>query len=213
MKIIDLTHEIYPDMPVFPGTVPPRLKKTNTMEKDGFIETIITMSSHTGTHVDAPAHMLKDGRTLDTFVIEHFAGNAVVLDFTNRNIKQIEVSDLKTIESMLNVDVQFVILKTGWSQYWGTPKYYEGFPYLSDEAAEWLTNYSLKGIGIDTISIDSMDSTVFSVHKIFMRHNILIIENLDNLASINSKRCLFAVMPIKTKLADGSPARAIVFQP
>ncbi|MDD3365076.1 MAG: cyclase family protein, partial [Syntrophomonas sp.] len=73
----------------------------------------------------------------------------------------------------------------------------------------WLTQFHLKGIGIDAISIDAMDSTAFSVHQIFMQRNILIIENLANLASLDSDQFLFSVLPLKTKNADGSPARAI----
>lgn len=209
MKATDFTHLVCPDMPVYPGTEPPMFEKANTLEKHGFTETKITMYSHTGTHIDAPAHLLKDGRTLDTFAIENFIGNAMILDFSNRNLKQIEVNDLKTFEPMLTNDIEFIILKTGWSQYWATPKYYDGFPYLTNESAAWLTNFQLKGIGIDAISIDEMHSTSFPVHKIFMKYNILIVENLTNLDLVDSKRFLFAVMPLKTKLADGSPARAV----
>jgi kynurenine formamidase len=209
VKITDLTHCICPDMPVFPGTEPPVFEQANTLEENGFIEARITMYSHTGTHIDAPAHMFKDGRTLDEFPIEHFVGNAAVLDFSSREIKQIEVGDLQPFEPVLADNVEFVILKTGWSKYWGTPQYFEGFSYLTDEAATWLTQFHLKGIGIDAISIDAMDSIKFSVHKIFMQRNILIVENLTNLSSLDSKPFLFSVMPLKTKCADGSPARAV----
>ena len=209
MKITDLTHYISPDMPVFPGTEPPEFKKANTLEENGFIEAKITMYSHTGTHIDAPAHLFKDGRTLDQYPIEHFIGNAAVLDFSRQEIKQIEVGDLQPFKLLLSNNVEFVILRTGWSQYWGNPQYFDGFPYLTNEAATWLTQFHLKGIGIDAISIDAMDSMAFSVHKIFMQRNILIVENLANLASLDSKQFLFSVMPLKTKYADGSPARAI----
>ena len=74
MKMLDLTHCITPEMPVYPGTEPPRLTAACTMEKDGFRETLLEMYSHTGTHMDAPAHMLPNGRTLDDFPAETFAG-------------------------------------------------------------------------------------------------------------------------------------------
>lgn len=209
MKVIDLTHQICADMPVFPGTEPPRFEKANTLEEHGFLETRITITSHTGTHVDAPAHMMKDGYTLDNFVIEKFIGNAVILDFSNFKLHQIKVSNLKIIEPIITKDVDFLIIKTGWSNYWGTSQYYNNFPYLTDESATWLTKFKLKGIGIDAISIDSIDSAVFSVHKIFMKKNMLIIENLTNLDSIDCSRFIFAVMPLNTKSADGSPARAV----
>ena len=80
MKMLDLTHCITPEMPVYPGTEPPRLTAACTMEKDGFRETLLEMYSHTGTHMDAPAHMLPKGRTLDDFPAETFAGRGFVLD-------------------------------------------------------------------------------------------------------------------------------------
>ena len=85
IKIIDLTHDIKENMPVFPGTEQPFLKQANTIKKDGFKETLITMVSHTGTHIDAPAHMLLKGLHLDELPIEHFIGKALKIDI--RNIK------------------------------------------------------------------------------------------------------------------------------
>ena len=82
MKIIDLTHTISEDMPVYPGTEPPMLKPANTYEKDGFRETLFSLYSHTGTHVDPPAHLFADRTTLDALPIEQFAGKALVIDCT-----------------------------------------------------------------------------------------------------------------------------------
>ena len=80
MKVIDLTHTIKAGMPVFPGTEPPKLDPASTFEKDGFRETLLTMYSHTGTHMDAPAHVREDGITLDKFGADKFVGKAIVVD-------------------------------------------------------------------------------------------------------------------------------------
>ena len=80
MKVIDLTHTIKEGMPVFPGTEPPKLDAASTFEKDGFRETLLTMYSHTGTHMDAPAHVREDGITLDKFGADKFVGKAIVVD-------------------------------------------------------------------------------------------------------------------------------------
>jgi kynurenine formamidase len=85
MKITDLTHVISPNMPVFPGTEPPVFAKGNTLKEHGFREAKITMYSHTGTHIDAPAHLLQDGASLDSLDINHFIGPAAILDFSNIN--------------------------------------------------------------------------------------------------------------------------------
>lgn len=82
MKVTDLTHIIEADMPVFPGTEKPLLEKANTIEKDGFRETLITMFSHTGTHMDAPAHIFEDGATLDSYDAQYLTGRGTVVDCT-----------------------------------------------------------------------------------------------------------------------------------
>lgn len=211
MRVTDLTHVIHEEMPVFPGTERPILERANTLEKDGFQEAKITMYSHTGTHIDAPAHMLHDGAYLDNLKINHFIGNAIVIDFSNKGLQVIDVESLKPYEDKVG-NVEFVILKTGWDKHWGSEKYYEDFPSLSREAAEWLSAFHLKGIGIDAISIDDIHSTTFAVHKIFMEKNILIIENLTNLDRIHSEYFLLSILPLKSKDADGSPVRAIAME-
>jgi kynurenine formamidase len=208
MKVTDLTHIIHSDMPVFPGTEQPIFEKANTLEKDGFREAKITMYSHTGTHIDAPAHMLSYGAYLDDLDIETFIGHAIILDFTNENINLIDLSSLKPYEEKIK-NVDFIIIKTGWSKYWGHKKYCEDFPSLSEEAAKWLSEFNLKGIGIDAISIDGIKSTTFAVHKILMSKNIIIIENLTNLNSVSNEYFVLSIMPLKNKNADGSPVRAI----
>lgn len=207
MKVTDLSHIMDTDMPVFPGTEPPIFKKANTLEKDGFREAKITMYSHTGTHIDAPAHMLSDGSYLDNFNIEHFIGKATILDFSAEKNELIGIDRLKYYEERIR-NVEFLIIKTGWSKYWGHNKYYEAFPSLTEESAKWLTEFNLKGIGIDAISIDDMKSTTFAVHKILMQKNIIIIENLTNLDSISTEYFILSVMPLRNKEADGSPIRA-----
>ena len=80
MKVIDLTHVIESGMPVYPGTEPPALEPANTWERDGFKETKISMYSHTGAHMDPPAHLYRDRTTLDAFPPEQFIGTALVVD-------------------------------------------------------------------------------------------------------------------------------------
>ena len=80
MKVIDLTHVISEDMPVYPGTEPPKLEPANTYEKDGFKETLMSMYTHTGTHMDPPAHLFADRTTLDQFPVSQFVGKALVID-------------------------------------------------------------------------------------------------------------------------------------
>ncbi|MBL7006637.1 MAG: cyclase family protein [Spirochaetia bacterium] len=218
MKITDLTHLVHPDMPVFPGTEQPLFEKGTTFENDGFIETKITLYSHTGTHIDAPAHLLSDGLSLDDLPIEHFIGKAVILDFSQAEGvgggfggTRIGVDRLKHYEEKIG-NAEFILLKTGWEHYWGDAEYFENFPFLSEESAEWLSTFTLKGVGIDAISIDAMNSDSFNVHKIFLQKNILIIENLCNFASIGEEYFILSILPLKNRKADGSPVRAITIE-
>lgn len=80
MKVIDLTHVINAEMPVYPGTEPPVFEPANTYERDGFKETKISMYTHTGTHMDPPAHLYPNRTTLDCFPPEQFIGKALVID-------------------------------------------------------------------------------------------------------------------------------------
>lgn len=133
MMAHELTHTIRNDMPVYPGTEQPRLTTACTIDQCGYRETLLHMFSHTGTHMDAPAHMLRDGTALDCYDAAKFAGPAVVVDC--RGQRAITLSLLQSYD--LN-GADFVLFCTGWDKKWGTPGYYEGFPCLTAEAAAYL---------------------------------------------------------------------------
>ncbi len=211
MKIIDLSYLIHPDMPVYPGTELPVFQQGNLLEKDGFRETKISLYSHTGTHIDAPNHMLNNAPCLDNMDINCFFGKATILDFYNRKNSVITLADLTLHQEKIS-KVDFVIIKTGWSQYWGQEKYYKKYPFLSVENARWLSEFNLKGIGVDAISIDGSDSADFPVHKILLAKNIIIIENLTNLDAVKENIFMLSVLPLQYKNADGSPVRAIAIE-
>ena len=80
MKVIDLTHTIRENMPVYPGTEPPKLIPASSYESDGFKETLLQMYTHTGTHMDPPAHIFSGRTTLDEFPVDQFIGKALVID-------------------------------------------------------------------------------------------------------------------------------------
>lgn len=210
MNIIDLSYCIEPNMPVYPGTEPPVIKRANTIEQDGFAEKKITMYSHTGTHIDAPAHMLKEGPSLDDFDVSYFVGTAGVIDLYNIDLEVgITLNDLEKYEHYIE-GLEYLILKTGWSKFWGTEEYFKGYPVLTIEAAEWLTErFSLRGLGVDTISVDKEDNNSFGVHYEFLKKGKIIIENLTNLDFLVNENFLFSCLPLKILEADGSPVRAI----
>ena len=103
MKVIDLTHTIKSDMPVFPGTGQPKLDPASSFEEDGFRETLLTMYSHTGTHMDAPAHVRKDGITLDKLPADKFVGKALVIDCSDLSEgDKIDISYINKYKDIIN---------------------------------------------------------------------------------------------------------------
>ena len=135
MTVIDLTHTIREDMPVYPGTEQPRLTTACTVSQCGYRETLLHMYSHTGTHMDAPAHMIDGALTLDGCGADRFVGRGFVLDC--RGQAQIRLDLLLRHEAAIR-DADFLLFCTGWDQYWGTDAYYEGFPCLTEEAARFV---------------------------------------------------------------------------
>ena len=207
MKIYDLTHTIRNDMPVYPGTEQPRLTTACTIEEVGYRETLLHMYSHTGTHMDAPAHMLPDGATLDSYAPEKLAGAAVVVDC--RGEKAISLPLLQRYDLS---GVDFVLFCTGWDKKWGTPAYYENFPCLTAEAAAYLAALSLKGVGEDSISLDPCDSTDFPNHITLMKVDFINTENLTGLDALLGRRFTFVTLPLKFENADGCSCRAIAME-
>ncbi|MGB5160430.1 MAG: cyclase family protein [Thermoanaerobaculia bacterium] len=208
MKFIDLTHGIKPGMTVFPGTEPPVFEVGSSIETDGFEEKKITMFSHTGTHMDAPGHIIPGARTLDEFPIEKFAGKACVVDVAGVETGKVEVEVLENRAEAIEAS-DFVILRSGWSERWDSDEYFRDFPVLSPEAARWLVDAKIKGVGIDMISVDEVDSTAFAIHNILLGADLVIIENLTNLEKLPDSVFSFYCFPLRIERADGSPVRAV----
>jgi kynurenine formamidase len=210
MKIIDLTHTISENMPVYPGTDGPKLEVENTYEKNGFKETLITMFSHTGTHMDSPAHIFPNRTALDSFKVEQFVGKAIVIDCSD--LQAGEKISMKYIEAVKEKadKAEFILFYTGWDKYWGTSKYFGEYPYITDEVAEYIIQTKKKGVGLDTIGIDPISNENLTIHKkLFEENEIVIIENLTSLEKIGDVLFDFFALPIKFENSDGAPIRAI----
>lgn len=208
MKVIDLSHNITEEMPVYPGTEPPSLVAACTIGQDGFEEKRITMFSHTGTHIDAPAHILPGAKTINEFPVSHFCGKAVVLDFSSNRDGCIEVAELQPYRHHIS-NSEYIVLHTGWSKFWGSHEYFRNYPVLSVEGAKWISEFNLKGIGVDAISVDKVGSILFPVHKILLQKEILIIENLTNVEMLTEFGFTFYCFPLNITKSDGSPVRAV----
>ena len=207
MRIIDLSHEIYTDMPVYPGDRPPVVTDEAVMERDKYNEKRLSLSSHTGTHIDAPAHMIPDGANLDAVPLEVFIGPGLIIDVSN--VSEPEIAPRVIAPYLEDLEPGcFILFRTGWDRYWGRDEYFHGFPVLSTEAAELTAALSPKGVGFDAVSADPTGSTTLPVHRLLLSQGIILIENLTNLDSPPTRGFIFTAMPLKIKAGDGSPVRA-----
>ncbi len=208
MNVIDLTHTICSSMPVYPGTEPPRIEEATSIAKEGFAEKLLTFYSHTGTHMDAPAHLLSGKATLDSFEPSHFVGPATVGDFRNALGATIGLRDLLPLEKGLERG-GFLVLHTGWSRFWGEESYFGSYPVLTQEACRWLTRFPLQGVAMDTISVDPIDSFELENHRILLGAGMVIVENLTNLEALPESGVTLCCLPLKIEKSDGAPVRAV----
>jgi arylformamidase len=208
MTYVDLSHDIHENMPVFPGMSSPKLDKPFTVRTHGYTETLISFLSHTGTHIDSPAHMQVNGKTLDSYEINSFVGQAILVDVVGK--MEISLKFLLSFEKLIET-TDFVLFNTGWSKLWGKKEYYVGYPALNVDCAIWLANKGIKGIGLDCISADISESKDFPVHHALFGRNKLIVENLNNLGQLTVQTFMFSCLPIKYADSDGSPVRAVAW--
>ncbi|MBE6479832.1 MAG: cyclase family protein [Olsenella sp.] len=211
MRVIDLTHTITQDMPVFPGTDQPSIRGYATVPTDGFRECMITLDSHTGTHMDSPAHAIADGDTLDLLPAEQFLGKATIVDC--RDVAPGDEIGLEHVEDLGSVaeEADFLVFRTGWGERWDTDGYFGGYPLLSDELIDALVAGGWKGIGLDAPSVDSIDAMTKHRRLLGIR-NIVIVENLCNLGSCPEGLFWLGCFPLRYAGADGSPVRALAWE-
>ncbi|MGN1208850.1 MAG: cyclase family protein [Duodenibacillus sp.] len=214
MRVIDLTHRITASMPVYPGTPPVRLKTACTYEADGFRETLLSMSSHTGTHMDAPGHLFADRTTLDAMPAEQFIGKALVID-----CRHLRAGDAITHACLAPYgdkvsQADFLLFNTGWDAYWGQETYFGDYPCLDEAVLNFVIAGTYKGIGFDVIGLDPIADTNLTRHKkLFAARDIVNIENLTHLDHCGRELFNFSALPLALADADGAPVRAVAWWP
>ena len=205
LSSIDLTHFIHDDMPVYPGDLIPGVKEITSIEVHGYNERELIMSTHTGTHIDAPAHIIPEGASLDSFPPGKYIGDGFVVDCRQINL----ITEETILSSLSDYNADFILLYTGWDTHWGTDLYFKDIPVLDSDAAKYLSNLPVKGIGIDAPSFDPIGSVTLRNHNLLLEKNIILIENLTGLSKLLEKEFMFSCFPLKIENADGSPVRAV----
>ncbi len=226
--VVDLSHMLSPDFPVFPGFDRATTSPLVTVEENGFYSQEWTFGEHTSTHMDAPAHFIGDGALVTDLDPSALVGPAVVINIADRAAENpdtmLEVADIEAWEEANGAmpEGAFVCMYSGWAEkyleqgadaFMGTDD--EGvlhFPGFSNAAAEFLVNErDIKGIGVDTASQDHGPSATFDVHYTILGAGLIGVENLNNLASIQDTIATVVFGIPKYENGSGGPLRALAF--
>ena len=211
MKVIDLTLTISENIPTFPGSPQPNFINWESIEKDGYNLELLFLSTHTGTHIDAPYHFVKKGQKIDQIMTKRLVTEAILIKIRKGSDQAITKNDIQKFEKKYGKidDGSTVIFHTDWQKNLNKKSYFMKNPGLVTSAAKYLVSKKINLVGIDSPSIDLGKDEKFSVHHILAKSGILIVENLINLDKINSQKFHLIVAPLKLKNATGSPVRAM----
>ena len=213
MKILDLTLTISNKIPTFPGSPHPHFIPWENIKDNGYNLELLFLSSHTGTHMDAPHHFLEKGAKIHEINLKKLVSEAVLVKSKKKSGESITKIDIQKFEKNHGKIKSFssVIFYTGWQRNLQKKYYFTKNPGLSVSAAKYLASKKINLVGIDSPSIDLGTDSKFSVHQIFAKKGMLIVENLANLDKIKSSKFHLVVLPLKLKNATGSPVRAVAF--
>lgn len=210
MKIIDLTQTIREEMHTFDPHARPLIITSAKMDTHGYESELIFMSTHTGTHMDAPYHFHLSGKRIDEIPVNNFVADAVLLNIKKPAKGYITKNDIRKCERKVRIGRgNAVIISTGWESHWVKNDYLTNNPGLSKDAARYLVSKQVSMVGIDTANVDHPSASNFAVHKILLPKGVLMVENLCNLKRIKHHYFRLIVLPLKIKDASGSPVRAI----
>ena len=223
-QVIDLTYPLNEGNAYWPGNryQPFKHETIARLETDSVFSGSYSTPEHLGTHIDAPNHFEPNQPSVDQIPLSQLIGPAVVIDvhskITSNPDYQVSVDDVLNWEAQ-NGSIPkgaIVLMHSGWGWRWDSyPRYKNAdatgalhFPGFSKEAALFLAEEKgVKGIGVDTLSVDHGPSKDFAVHHVFNSRGKWILENLDNLEKLPPKGITLLVAPIKIEGGSGGQAR------
>jgi len=209
MTIIDVSIPLRDAMTVYRGNPPVRIRSAMTLRKDGVNLSELCLGSHTGTHVDAPSHFIRNGAGVDRLDLERFIGPAWVADL--RRVKGgISAEDLK--KARIPRGSRRVLLHTGNSRWWHPARAFRtDFVYLAADGADWLVKRGVDLVGIDYLSIEGYGVPGAPTHKRLLGAGIPILEGLD-LFKVRAGRWQMAALPLRIVNGDAGLTRAVLWE-
>lgn len=224
LEIVDLAWPINANSAFWPGDNyrPFELHTIATLEKDGVLSKAFSMPEHLGTHLDAPNHFEQNQPSVDQLAAGQLFSPGVLIDVSAKVAQdsdyRVSVDDLREFEEVHGPipSGSVVLAHTGWSKFWGTPARYKNqdvmsrlhFPGFSAEAAAWLVDQrQVRGLGLDTLSVDHGLSRDFAVHHVLGKAGRYGLENLAHLDKLPPRDFYLFVAPIKIETGSGGPVR------
>lgn len=202
MKVYDISMPIFEGMAVYKNK-PEKQPHIQTVTNGYVSESRIDLDVHTGTHVDAPLHMVEAGETMETISLERLIGPCRVLDFT-------QVEDGITAEDLAQKDIrdgEFLLFKTRNS---ATDAFDFDFIYLKEDGARYLTDRRTKGVGIDALGVERSQPG-HPTHKALFGGNVIVIEGL-RLSEVPEGEYFMVAAPIHLQGTDAAPARVVLLE-
>jgi kynurenine formamidase len=211
VRVVDLSHHYEDGMPIFPGLPDPSFTPIARVEQDGYAMSEYHLLNHIGTHVDAPAHQIAGGDTLDDIALDRLVTDAVTIDFSRRRPGPIGVDELAPeLDRVRRGDIVFLYSDN--ARNWGSDAYWTGWSYPDADAAGALIDRGISAIGFDGPSADPVESTTYELHRVWLGAGRMIIENVTNLEQL-PERVQVVVAPMKVRDANGAPARIFALVP
>jgi kynurenine formamidase len=198
MKLIDLTMPMTRLTPVYPGDPEPEFSRVASCEQAGWNAYRVCVGTHFGTHIEAPWHLIEDGKKLGEFPIERFVGQGVLFDVRGHAEINVNLDDIQ--------GNKIVLFRTDHTEDSGSPDFFKNYPVLSKNLAEKIIQVKPSIVGIDSFTIDKPPH---DIHKTLFKHEVLCIENLVNLKLIPPKDFTVYALPVKLNNFDGAPCRVI----
>lgn len=207
MEIIDISIPISPSMVVWPGAPKTEFSWRRSLQRgDTSNNSNLSMNCHSGTHIDAPLHFIKNGKTTEGIALGTLVGKAFVADLSDKD--EIRLSDLEEVWPEEKVDR--LLFKTSNSKAWTIHPitFVKDFCALQEKETRWLLEKEIQLIGIDYLSIQKYgDSSL--VHRLLLEANVVILEGLD-LSKVSAGFYELVCLPLKLIGLEGAPARAVL---
>lgn len=226
-RIVDLSHRVWPGMPVWPGDPQVQLVPVATFEREGYYLNQLCIGEHTSTHINVPASFVPGGRDMASFSVQQLVLSAVVIDV--RDKCEYNADFTLSIEDVLAWEVQhgvipsgsLVLLCTGWDRFWGSEKLYNfdenglmHFPGFSGEVVRWLfLERNIAGIGIDTLGVDPGYDQEFRANYETALAGGFALELLTNLGELPPRGAVVIIGALAIQAGSGSPARVVALVP